>query len=214
MLNLKKLLLAAMIVVSAGAQATTTTINATGEGWCSQNNGCNNTSVNHISNTIAGNFGGGGDFHNWFAFNIGSGTISSATLSIWNAGSNQSSENSAVYDLHAASGISLAGLINGVSFGSISAGAADTGVSHYVNINLNEDGINFLNGNQGNNVVFGGGVTQGNSVVRFFGYTGGTPVAQLTTVSAVPEPETYGMLLAGLGLMGFITRRKSKNKVA
>lgn len=27
-------------------------------------------------------------------------------------------------------------------------------------------------------------------------------------VSAVPEPETYGMLLAGLGLLGFATRRR------
>lgn len=29
-------------------------------------------------------------------------------------------------------------------------------------------------------------------------------------VSAVPEPETYAMLLAGLGLMGFIARRRSQ----
>jgi len=29
------------------------------------------------------------------------------------------------------------------------------------------------------------------------------------TVAAVPEPETYAMLLAGLGMMGFIVRRKS-----
>jgi hypothetical protein len=29
-------------------------------------------------------------------------------------------------------------------------------------------------------------------------------------VSAVPEPETYAMLLSGLGLMGFIARRRSK----
>ena len=28
------------------------------------------------------------------------------------------------------------------------------------------------------------------------------------TVSAVPEPETYGMMLAGLGLMGFVARRR------
>nr|WP_229258009.1 PEP-CTERM sorting domain-containing protein [Duganella margarita] len=28
-------------------------------------------------------------------------------------------------------------------------------------------------------------------------------------VTAVPEPETYAMLLAGLGLMGFVARRKS-----
>ena len=29
-----------------------------------------------------------------------------------------------------------------------------------------------------------------------------------TSVSMVPEPETYGMLLAGLGLMGFLARRR------
>jgi hypothetical protein len=31
--------------------------------------------------------------------------------------------------------------------------------------------------------------------------------------AAIPEPETYGMLLAGLGLLGFIARRRI-NKVA
>lgn len=29
-----------------------------------------------------------------------------------------------------------------------------------------------------------------------------------TSVAAIPEPETYAMLLAGLGLMGFVARRK------
>ena len=33
---------------------------------------------------------------------------------------------------------------------------------------------------------------------------------QLYLVSSVPEPETYAMLLAGLGLMGFAARRKQK----
>ena len=33
------------------------------------------------------------------------------------------------------------------------------------------------------------------------------------TVTAVPEPETYAMLLAGLGLMGGIARRRA-NKAA
>jgi len=35
-----------------------------------------------------------------------------------------------------------------------------------------------------------------------------TTVYQLT--AAVPEPETYAMLLAGLGLVGFMARRKSQ----
>jgi hypothetical protein len=36
-------------------------------------------------------------------------------------------------------------------------------------------------------------------------------VTQTPTVSAIPEPETYAMLLAGLGVMGFIARRRSRN---
>ena len=32
----------------------------------------------------------------------------------------------------------------------------------------------------------------------------------VVTISAVPEPETYAMLLAGLGLMGFVARRKQQ----
>jgi len=33
--------------------------------------------------------------------------------------------------------------------------------------------------------------------------------ANTLTVTAVPEPETYAMLLAGLGLLGFVARRKA-----
>ena len=32
-----------------------------------------------------------------------------------------------------------------------------------------------------------------------------------TSLTAVPEPETYAMLLAGLGLMGFVARRRRRN---
>ncbi|MDQ3185571.1 MAG: PEP-CTERM sorting domain-containing protein [Pseudomonadota bacterium] len=34
-------------------------------------------------------------------------------------------------------------------------------------------------------------------------------ITQTPTVSAIPEPETYALLLAGLSMMGFIARRKS-----
>ena len=35
----------------------------------------------------------------------------------------------------------------------------------------------------------------------------------VSAIAAVPEPETYAMLMAGLGLMGFVARRR-KNKAA
>ncbi|CAN7490460.1 FxDxF family PEP-CTERM protein [Pseudoduganella sp. LjRoot289] len=68
------------------------------------------------------------------------------------------------------------------------------------------------------------GATYGGGKLRFFGveHTGAAPfVLNLfgtgmtgakysgeVTVSAVPEPATYGMLLGGLGILGFLARRK------
>ncbi|MET0265730.1 MAG: FxDxF family PEP-CTERM protein [Duganella sp.] len=49
----------------------------------------------------------------------------------------------------------------------------------------------------------------------YLGFTGATGVSyadqRITSlaVTAVPEPETYAMLLAGLGMMGFVARRRS-----
>jgi len=40
----------------------------------------------------------------------------------------------------------------------------------------------------------------------------GTSLDKVRLVSAVPEPETYGMLLAGLGLIGFMARRRKAAK--
>ncbi|MGQ3089354.1 FxDxF family PEP-CTERM protein [Methylophilus sp.] len=41
-------------------------------------------------------------------------------------------------------------------------------------------------------------------------YTGSYAISAVTT--AVPEPETYGMMLFGLGLMGTIAVRRQKNR--
>jgi hypothetical protein len=51
----------------------------------------------------------------------------------------------------------------------------------------------------------------------FTGGTGGSYADQRITsfeVSAVPEPDTYAMLAAGLGLLGFAARRKAAKKAA
>lgn len=44
------------------------------------------------------------------------------------------------------------------------------------------------------------------------GKGGGTFGTDLTIAAAVPEPETYGMLLGGLGLIGLVARRRKSTK--
>ncbi|MDX1915360.1 MAG: PEP-CTERM sorting domain-containing protein [Methylophilus sp.] len=46
-------------------------------------------------------------------------------------------------------------------------------------------------------------------VAKTYQGTGGEWRLQIAAVTAVPEPETYAMLLAGLGLMGFSARRRT-----
>jgi len=42
------------------------------------------------------------------------------------------------------------------------------------------------------------------------GYTSGGATATFSALAPVPEPETYAMLLAGLGLMGAVARRRKQ----
>ena len=50
----------------------------------------------------------------------------------------------------------------------------------------------------------------GNYFLKVTGTLGGTGSynGNITLATAVPEPETYGMMAVGLGLMGFIARRR------
>ena len=68
-------------------------------------------------------------------------------------------------------------------------------------------------------VTGGSGVINGSVVVSNWNsavqinanhYFAATDVAGLTLAAAVPEPETYAMLLAGLGLVGFTARRRQR----
>lgn len=45
---------------------------------------------------------------------------------------------------------------------------------------------------------------------KVLGNAGGSYANDLGVAAAVPEPETYGMLLAGMGVLGFLARRKRK----
>jgi len=40
----------------------------------------------------------------------------------------------------------------------------------------------------------------------------GHPTQDLAVFAPVPEPQTYAMMLAGLGLMGFVARRRKQEQ--
>lgn len=70
-------------------------------------------------------------------------------------------------------------------------------------------------GNQATSMYFNAyaGAGQAFTSVKFYSH-GNAFETDNHAVTAVPEPETYAMLLAGLGLMGTIIRRRNKSKAA
>jgi hypothetical protein len=65
------------------------------------------------------------------------------------------------------------------------------------------------------NLFYNGGNFALRSDVDPIGYaSNGQPLDILTVTAAVPEPETYAMMLAGLGLLGFVARRRRERNAA
>lgn len=71
---------------------------------------------------------------------------------------------------------------------------------------------NSVTGYEGNGLIqFSGTYTDLSFSIPNYEYYYGVTVGDLT--SAVPEPETYAMLLAGLGLLGFMAGRRKESAV-
>jgi hypothetical protein len=201
--------LALAIAVALMPSASAGTISASGEGWCVAG-GCMNTNTMYISNTSAGE-SAGFEFNDWFAFNIPSGSITNAAISIWNDGGNYyTTSPSPIYNLYEATSIDFVGLTgNGTILGSVLFSVADTGNSDYITLVLNAAGIAALNASQGGQIVLGGSASGLNppNEDEIFGWTGGTPVAYLTLSSgAVPEPGSLMLLGGGLLALGLLKR--------
>lgn len=209
-LNIKSTFAALCIALGGfSAIAAPVTTDASGSGWCNSSNGCNNTNTSVINNHFAGNLGD--LYHNWFAFNVPTlgGTVTSATLSIYNNASNNGSSLTALYQVFQSAGFTYGNLVGGTALGSIleiDANAVDNG---YVDILLNAAALGLLNSAQGGQFVFGGSNDNGHEL---FGYNGGTPLARLTldTSSNTNVPEPGSLALLGLGLVGLAAMRKRK----
>ncbi|MES2118141.1 MAG: FxDxF family PEP-CTERM protein [Pseudomonadota bacterium] len=80
-----------------------------------------------------------------------------------------------------------------------------------------QDVTNYLPGDQAWSFASGlHPLSAGNYFLEVDGYVaspnGGSYSGNIAVAAAVPEPETYGMLLAGLGLLGLIARRRNHAK--
>lgn len=107
---------------------------------------------------------------------------------------------------------------SGATTGPVSANASNS----FVSSNANDFALFSANG--GGNVLLNlsavgnsTGTGAGNLITQFSTAAAGDVkvVYDYTAVTAVPEPETYGMMLLGLGMVGAVARRRAaKNKAA
>ena len=223
--TVSKITAAVIVSFALASPASAATVSASNSGWISDNSGANSTGFNGgINNHFAG-WESPAELNNWFNFLLPSTSFSNATLYIWNEGSNPDPspyDAGAFYTVHEASSFTFAGLENGPGLGSVTVLSANTGVGHYVGISLNAAGLAALNAAAGGQFNFGGSITTSypNPETTFdniaaFGWNGGVPEAYLEfNTQPVPEPETYAMMLAGLGMLGFMARRRKLKAAA
>lgn len=207
------LFLAALLTAVLTAPAQAGQVSAFGSGWINSAGTHNSNGFTGTQNLFAG-WESGNEFNDWVAFNLPNLTYTNATLYIYNTSVNKTLDTDAIYALYKAASFSFSGLEAGDVLGSITLGTADTGVSRYVGITLNAEGISALNAAAGKAFYFGGSVSSSypnasstSDKIFAWGGTSGTPAPYLvyTQAGTVPEPSSLTLLagtfvlLAGFG---------------
>jgi hypothetical protein len=121
----------------------------------------------------------------------------------WNVGSSATLDTGSTFEGNILASTSIA-MNNGVTF---SCGRA---LAHTGAVTMIDDGVNAVDcagtGEEGSNGLSGGLTVE---------QPGGLPSPlPFTQVAAIPEPETYALMLAGLGVVGFAARRNKKRSPA
>jgi len=105
-------------------------------------------------------------------------------------------------------GPAVVGTVNGRTVGSIiNAGTYSDGSYNGI-VFWHSDNLPFLN----NPLLPNGTYTYTQTWTNTSNPADSITFARPFTVAAVPEPETYAMMLAGLGLMGFVARRRRQSQ--
>lgn len=242
-------LIGLLSMASTSSQAAVA-FDATDRGWYDIDGTHNNFELNYIVGALQGGAPFTADVRNFFVFDLTSlsGTVTSATLRLWNPADNPATttnengfisnqnplplnERTEIYrindvttpvvDLVAGNpgdndpiGVArFNDLGDGVVYGSHVASTADNGT--FVQIALNSAAISAINAHAGGLFAVGGNITTLDDLTTnteaLFRFTNGIPLGDtqlLLTTAPVPEPETYALMLAGLGLVGFAARRR------
>jgi hypothetical protein len=204
---MKKSLIAALVFASASLAGSAAFAQTTTGGGTTT--GSTSTVVGNTPQTITLTSGAGFFGDTFAANNMGATFSDKFNFSVANMGTGTGTSTT---------GTSLDAIISSIS-PSANTGLAVTGLSLYNSAGtVVAQGTSLQSGAVDVWTIHGGNLTAGNYYLQVSGNLVGNTAAAfggaISMAAPVPEPETYGMMLAGLGVLGFLARRRKAAKQA